>query len=228
MHKPLPGLDKAADTIRKAVAGGADAFLVPAGTAVAAIDAFGDAGVILSVNTTYPAVEKQVEAALAIGADGIKCMLYPFSTNPADDLTGPVGYLAAEARKVGMPFMVEPVPGAWSGGPEMRTAETVAAGARIGAELGGTMIKTFYPGTPEGMQTVVNNTPVPVVILGGEKAGDDRELLATVKDAIDGGAHGVAMGRNIWQHENPERIVAAIVAIVHGGATVDQALKELK
>ena len=63
-------------------------------------------------------------------------MLHPFSTNPADDLTGPVGYLAAEARKVGMPFMVEPVPGV-AVGPEMRTAETVAAGARIGVELGG-------------------------------------------------------------------------------------------
>lgn len=227
MHKPLPGLDQPADTIRKVVAGGADALLVPAGTVASSIDAFGDAGIILSVNTTYPAVEKQVEAAVALGADGIKCMLYPFSTNPADDLTGQVGYLAQEARKAGMPFMVEPVPGAWTGGPEMRTAETVAAGARIGAELGGTMIKTFYPGTPEGMQQVVNNTPVPVVILGGEKADDERDLLATIKDAIDGGANGVAIGRNVWQHEDPQRIVAAIVAIVHGGATVDEALKEL-
>lgn len=228
MDKPLPGLDDAAATIRKAAAGGADAFLVPVGTAVAAIEAFGDAGVILSVNSASPALEKQVETALAIGADGIKCMLYPFAARPGEDLAGAVGFLAAEARRAGLPFMVEPIPGGWAAGPDMRTAEAVAAGARVAAELGATMVKTFYPGTPAGMRTVAGNTPVPVLVLGGEKAGDERALLTTVKEALDGGARGVAMGRNIWQHEDPRRMVAAVAAVVHGGATVEQALNELR
>ncbi|REJ31817.1 MAG: aldolase, partial [Bacillota bacterium] len=57
---------------------------------------------------------------------------------------------------------------------------------------------------------------------------DERALLTAVKEALDGGARGVAMGRNIWQHEDPRRMVAAVAAVVHGGATVEQALNELR
>jgi len=214
MDKPLPGLDDAAATIRKAAAGGADAFLVPVGTAVAAIEAFGDAGVILSVNSASPALEKQVETALAIGADGIKCMLYPFAARPGEDLAGAVGFLAAEARRAGLPFMVEPIPGGWAAGPDMRTAEAVAAGARVAAELGATMVKTFYPGTPAGMRTVAGNTPVPVLVLGGEEAG--RALVdPDVQPQPPLGVRGV-------QGERQRRVAGAGAEHGVGDAAADQ------
>ena len=60
--------------------------------------------------------------------------------------------------------------------------------------------------------------------LGGAKAGDERELLTKIKTAIDAGGAGVAMGRNIIQAEDPALITAAVVAVVHNGATVDEAL----
>lgn len=226
MREPMDGLMRVADTVRQVVAGGADAVLAPAGTAAAAVDALADTGLILSVNAAHPAVEKQVDTAVALGADGVKCMLYPFADGAASDLTGAVGLLAAHARQVGMPLMVEPIPGGWTAGADMRSADVVAAGARVAAELGATMVKTFYPGTPAGMRRVVDNALVPVVVLGGDKAGA-RELLTTVKDAVEGGASGVAIGRNIWQHEEPQRMVAAVCAVVHGGTTVDEALREL-
>lgn len=225
MPAPQPGLGDPTDLIREVIAGGADAVMMPAGSVVAAADAIGEAGLILSVNTSQPGLEKQLEAALQLGADAIKCMLYPWWEG--HEGTGEVAWLGAEARRWGMPFMVETVPGGFVAGPELRTPERVAAAARIGVELGATMIKTFYPGTPEGMKTVVDYTPVPVVILGGAKATDEKSLLASVKEAVDGGAHGVAIGRNIWQHPNPRRMAAAIAAIVHGGASVDEAYREL-
>jgi DhnA family fructose-bisphosphate aldolase class Ia len=124
-----------------------------------------------------------------------------------------------------MPLLVETVPGGFEAGPEMRTPEKIAAAARIGVEMGADFIKTFF--TTERFDVVTHNVPVPIVILGGEKAASERDLLESVKKAMDAGAKGVAIGRNIWQHAHPDRITAAIAAIVHGNATVEQALKEL-
>ena len=225
MPAPQPGLGDPAKLIREVVAGGADAVMMPAGSAAAAVDAVGEAGLVLSVNTAQPGLEKQLEAAIQLGADAIKCMLYPWKEEA--DGTGETSWLGAEARRWGMPLMVETVPGGFEAGAEFRTPERIAAGARIGVELGATMIKTFYPGTPEGMRAVIEYTPVPVVILGGQKAEDEKALLRSIKEAVDGGAHGVAIGRNIWQHPDPRRMAAAIALIVHGGAGVDEAYREL-
>jgi DhnA family fructose-bisphosphate aldolase class Ia len=151
-------------------------------------------------------------------------MMYPWKANEPDSLAN-VARLAAECRKWGMPLLVETVPGGFEAGPEMRTPEKIAAAARIGVEMGADFIKTFF--TTERFDVVTHNVPVPIVILGGEKAASERDLLESVKKAMDAGAKGVAIGRNIWQHAHPDRITAAIAAIVHGNATVEQALKEL-
>ena len=107
-------------------------------------------------------------------------------------------------------------------------ADEVAVAVRVAAEAGADVIKTAYPGTVEGFRKVVSVSPVPVVILGGAKTKDERDLLTMVKDAIDAGGAGVAMGRNIWKYSDPAKIVRAITGIIHDGKTVDEALEELK
>jgi class I fructose-bisphosphate aldolase len=66
-----------------------------------------------------------------------------------------------------------------------------------------------------------------VVIAGGGKRGTDQDILEMVKGAIVAGGSGVSIGRNVFQHRNPSRIVRAICKIVHDGWTVKEALKEL-
>ena len=56
---------------------------------------------------------------------------------------------------------------------------------------------------------------VPVVIAGGEKMGNDEDILEMVKGAMAAGAAGVSIGRNVFQHKDPEKIVQAISKIVH-------------
>lgn len=58
--------------------------------------------------------------------------------------------------------------------------------------------------------------------------GDDRALLTMVRNALDAGAVGIAIGRNVWQHRTPQRIAAALEAVVHDDASVDSALLLLK
>ncbi len=67
----------------------------------------------------------------------------------------------------------------------------------------------------------------PVVILGGPSRGDDRGVLQDIRNAMDAGAVGITIGRNIWANEQPARMVAALSAIVHQDAPVDVAMREL-
>jgi DhnA family fructose-bisphosphate aldolase class Ia len=126
-----------------------------------------------------------------------------------------------------LPYLIETIPGTFAAGPDMRTPEKIAAAARIGAECGADFIKTFYTGSPETFRVVLDNATLPVVVLGGERANNDREVVAQIYSAMQAGANGVAVGRNIWGHAAPAKMTAAIVAIVHNNASVDEALRVL-
>ncbi len=68
----------------------------------------------------------------------------------------------------------------------------------------------------------------PVVVLGGEKVKDERDMLQAIADALECGATGVAIGRNVWQHSNPGGVCRALVELVHGSGRIEKALKEIK
>jgi DhnA family fructose-bisphosphate aldolase class Ia len=123
-----------------------------------------------------------------------------------------------DARRIDLPVLAEMVPGGFDG--PAPTVDQIALSARIGAELGADLIKTPFC---HGFEQVVRSTFVPVVILGGSKKGSQREMLGHVHASIQAGGAGVAIGRNVFQAADPEAMTAALVAIVHGGADVDQA-----
>jgi fructose-bisphosphate aldolase/2-amino-3,7-dideoxy-D-threo-hept-6-ulosonate synthase len=105
--------------------------------------------------------------------------------------------------------------------------EAVAHAARIGAELGADIIKTNYTGSIETFKQVTESCPVPVLIAGGPKCKSVDEILQTTNDALKAGAAGLSMGRNIFQWDNPALIVKALSAMVHKGASIEQAQKML-
>ena len=226
-NQPLPGLIRPQETIRQCVAHGADAIMTTLGTAQACQDQLGAAGLILTISSgERPAIDLAVDRALRMGADAVKVLVYPFRNNPEPTMLN-LTWLGAECAAWGMPLLTEPIPGGWEAGADMRTPEVLAAGARVCAEAGSDFVKTFATKDPSGFQIVADNCPVPVVVLGGAKTDDPRELLSQVKGVVDNGAAGVAIGRNIWGHPQPDRIVAALAAILHDNATVDEAVKEM-
>jgi class I fructose-bisphosphate aldolase len=93
----------------------------------------------------------------------------------------------------------------------------------VAAELGADIAKVPYTGSVDTFAKVVEGCPIPVVIAGGSKVSDEQ-TLEMIKGAMDAGAAGISMGRNVFQHENPELLVKAASAIVHGGATVEDAM----
>jgi DhnA family fructose-bisphosphate aldolase class Ia len=224
MSSFLPPLTPIASMVAECSNNGADAFLINYGMARHLGGSLGNAALIMTMSTNLsPAMERGVEQALTIGADAIKVLTYPFESTPEPSMLS-LGWLGAECGRWGMPLLAETIPGGWGGGPGMRTAEAVAAGARVAAAAGADFVKTFMVDEPEAFQQVTTETPVPVVILGGANTGNTEGLLRTVRSALDQGASGVAMGRNIWGADNPGRMVAAVAAVIHHDATVEDAM----
>ena len=120
--------------------------------------------------------------------------------------------------------MVESIPGGWPK-PDMRTPEKVAAAARVASETGADYVKTFYTGDKRSFKEVLENCSVPVLILGGPKIDTDLAILEMVHDAMDAGAAGITMVRNIWCHSNIEGITSALVKIIHNDASVESAYR---
>jgi class I fructose-bisphosphate aldolase len=107
-------------------------------------------------------------------------------------------------------------------------AKVIAHAARLGAELGADIVKVSYTGSVESFRRVVSGCPVPVVIAGGPKMSSDQEILEMVKGAIEAGSAGVSIGRNVFQHRDPSRMVGAISLLVHENTSVDEALSFLQ
>ncbi|GGC15994.1 class I fructose-bisphosphate aldolase [Cellulomonas carbonis] len=157
-----------------------------------------------------------VEEAASLGADAV-VMFHTLGYRDKDawaDNLAAVGQVAEEARRVGLPLIVEAVPwGAEATDPRDRLE--VATAARIAAELGADAVKTEYVGSVEAMRTVVQSCPVPVFVLGGPQVGVD-ELLDFTRDGIAAGATGVIYGRNVWQRSDSADVSARLRQVVHG------------
>ena len=230
---PCEGFERPAETISAIVAGGPDAVLTSYGIAENFAAELSGVGLILrsdgsvsnlgspstgSVGQFFGAAE-----ALRVGADALAVTALPGSAAEADTLRN-LARTIGEAHRRGLPVMAEMVPGGFDSPPEMRGADAVSTAARLGAELGADFIKAPYC---EDYARVTSSTFVPVVILGGSK-GSEAATLANIRAALDAGAAGVAMGRNVFQSANPTAMTRAVVAVVHADASVEEALAILE
>ncbi|CAG0941198.1 fructose-bisphosphate aldolase, class I [Anaerolineae bacterium] len=230
---PKKGLERPEETIASVIAGGADAILTSYGIARRFARDLAHVGLIvradggatgLSITPGPGALTLSIEQALSVDADVIAISAFPGSSQEQASLEH-LAHAIDAARKWNLGVMAEMVPGGFDSPPELRTIQNIALAARVGAEMGADFIKCPY--APD-MENVTKTCFVPVVILGGAKRGAENEMLAEIKQAVDEGVAGVAIGRNIWQFENPTAMTRAVAAILHENATVEAAMKLLK
>lgn len=126
--------------------------------------------------------------------------------------------LVDEAEKFGMPVM-----GVTAVGKDMvRDARYFGLASRICAENGASIVKTYYT---EGFENVVACCPVPIVIAGGKKL-PELEALELCYKAIQCGAAGVDMGRNVFQSEDPVAMIQAVGGVVHDGLSPEEGFEK--
>lgn len=150
-----------------------------------------------------------MEDALRLNVSAVAVQVFiggEYETQSVHNLTR----LVDAGMKVGMPVL-----GVTAVGKEMaRDAKYMGLASRICAELGAAFVKTYY--VPEDFETVTSACPVPIVIAGGKKL-PELEALTMAANALQAGAAGVDMGRNIFQSDAPVAMLQAVRKVVHEG-----------
>ncbi len=159
-----------------------------------------------------------MEEALRLNVSAVALSIFVGTEHEKQTLLG-LADLASEGERYGMPVLAVTAVGKEL---EKRDARFLSLCCRIAAELGAHFVKTYYC---DGFEKVVEGCPVPIVIAGGPKLETFRDTLRLVRDAIDRGAVGVDMGRNIWQSDHPIAAIKAVRAVVHKKASVDEAME---
>lgn len=229
-----PYLNNPEKIIKEGKANGVDAFITTYGMAKEYGSAFGQSGVIVRADggtsqMGAPSFSKKMistEDIIKLGADGAVTMGFPGADQEVQSLAGNLMSLIREADEWNMLLCAEMLPYGWDG--KTWTTESLSFACRIASEYGADFIKTQYTGDKESFKALVDACYQPVIILGGPGDGSERALLNNIKESLEAGGKGVAIGRSIWKHKNPGSYCRAIAKIVHEGASVESALKELE
>jgi 3-hydroxy-5-phosphonooxypentane-2,4-dione thiolase len=171
---------------------------------------------IIGESLTNEAITTSMEDAVRLNVAAVALSIFVGSAHEHQTLTN-LGRLVNEAEAYGIPVLAVTAVGKEL---EKRDARYLGLACRIAAELGAHIVKTYYC---EDFEKVVKGCPVPLVVAGGPKLETELDAFELARDAIQEGAVGVDMGRNIWQSEHPVPMIKAIREIVHKGASVREA-----
>ncbi|MGC9176037.1 MAG: class I fructose-bisphosphate aldolase [Thermoplasmata archaeon] len=202
----VKGLEHMDELIKTVIENNIDAVLINEGILIKYHETIrAKVPVILNV----PLEQGFAEYALKLGADAIKTTYFGPVPIPLE-IANKMRIVAKESNVFGIPYLNEYIP--LDENNKISTdVDLVARAARAAAEYGADIVKTSYA---ENFKYVTESCPVPVIIAGGDpKFGDIRKIL---EDVIKSGGAGGAIGRSIFQSDNPGKTVRDLVKIVHG------------
>ncbi|MUW14507.1 aldolase [Halorubrum sp. CBA1125] len=168
------------------------------------------------------AVNCTAEYAAGIGADAIGFTVYGGSNHEVE-MAEEFREAQEGAREHDMGVVMWSYPRG-QGVKNDTSSGTVSYAARLGLELGADVVKVKYPGSAEAMGEAVRMAGPTKVVMSGGTMRDDEAFLRNVANAIDAGARGLAVGRNVFQRDDPERILDALEAVVFDEADPAAAL----
>jgi len=225
----IEGLTNMTEVITDVAKGGANAIILHKGMVKAGHRKHGkDIGLIvhLSGSTSMnpdpndKVIVCTVEEAVALGADAVSIHVNLGAPNESRMIES-AGEISKACTRWGIPLLVMIYPRGKN--VDGTSPQAIGHCVRVAEELGADIIKTNYPGDPESYRKIVSACSVPVMIAGGEKAGD-RETLKIIADSVKAGGAGVCMGRNAFQRKNTTRFGEAISRVVHKNLDPDEAM----
>ncbi|MFL6460860.1 MAG: 3-hydroxy-5-phosphonooxypentane-2,4-dione thiolase [Nitrososphaeraceae archaeon] len=170
---------------------------------------------IIGEDLSNETITTSVEEAIRLNATCLALSIFVGSKYEHQTLSN-LAKLVDEGERYGIPVLA-----VTAVGKEMaRDARYLSLSCRIAAELGAHIVKTYYC---ENFEKVVEGCPIPVIIAGGKKLPKEVDALELAYNAVQHGAAGVDMGRNIWQSDYPVEMIKAVRAIVHENLNVHEA-----
>jgi 3-hydroxy-5-phosphonooxypentane-2,4-dione thiolase len=220
---PTEGLEIPCRTIQPLLSH-ADSLMITRGVLRTSVNPNTDVPIVLRVSggssiigedLSNESITTSIEDAIKLNATCLALSIFVASKYEHQTLTA-LSKLVDEGEKYGIPVLA-----VTAVGKEMaRDARYLGLACRIAAELGAHVVKTYYC---ENFERVVEGCPVPVVIAGGKKLSKEIDALELAYNAIEHGAVGVDMGRNIWQSDHPVAMIKAVRAIVHKNSDAEGA-----
>lgn len=219
---PTTGLEVPRKTIEPLIPY-ADCLMLTRGVLRTSVDASADIPIVLRVSggtsivgqsLANEGITASMDEAVRLNVSGVALSIFVGSEYEKQTLLN-LAKLVDEGERYGIPVLAVTAVGKEMG----RDARYLSLACRIAAELGAHFVKTYYC---EEFEKVVGGCPVPLVIAGGKKI-PERDALQLTFNAIQEGATGVDMGRNIFQSEAPVAMIRAVRQIVHENATADEA-----
>ena len=211
---PVQGINRPRTIVEAVIAGGANALLFSPGfyRRVAPVVP-PSVGIVLRVSLTAGLSAEgyqetpiaSLETALRMDADALAVSVF-FGRSGDIEIYRWLASLIDSAARYDMPVVAEMMPP----GDKFYEAEAIAHAARIGMEIGADIIKTNYCGDVETFKDITASAPVPIIVAGGPGKGSDSDTINLVHDVVAGGAAGVAIGRRVWQSEDPQAVTAGI------------------
>jgi 3-hydroxy-5-phosphonooxypentane-2,4-dione thiolase len=202
----------------------ADSLMITRGVLRTSVNPSTDVPIVLRVSggssvigedLSNETVTASIDDAIRLNATCLALSIFVGSKYEHQTLSS-LAKLVDEGEKYGIPILA-----VTAVGKEMvRDARYLGLACRIAAEFGAHVVKTYYC---ENFEKVVEGCPVPVIIAGGKKLSKEVDALELAYNAVEQGASGVDMGRNIWQSDCPVAMIKAVRAIVHNDSDVNEA-----
>ena len=231
----LPGLERPQAMVEAASKGGANCIFLAPGLIDSLADVLAQTSLGVAVKATATAsrggtpyqevITASVERALQLGADAVVALI-PFAPENEPAVIALTAELGEACGRLNVPFIAEAeYPNSYYGTEDFAGAWGVPylkRSARLCAELGADIVKSNWTGSGESFAEIVEAASVPVVVAGGSRVSD-LDLLENLVAAREAGAIGCSVGRNIFQHPQPERMTRAIAAVFKEGADAHDA-----
>ena len=205
----------------------ADALMLTRGILRTSVDSQASVPVVLRVSGGTSIIGKDLaneeittsmEEAVRLNASAVAISIFVGTDYEHQTLTN-LARLVDKGMEMGIPVLAVTAVGKELG---KRDVRFLSLSCRIAAELGASFVKTYYC---DQFEKVVESCPVPLVIAGGPKLETELDALRLAHEAVEKGAAGVDMGRNIWQSEFPVAMIKGVRAVVHDKLSPEDALE---
>lgn len=179
----------------------------------------GGTSILNETNLLHEGIVVDIEDAIRLNVSGVAFSILVGQHFERDTILGMTEYID-ECERYGIPLLAVTAVGKGLG----KDAKYLSLASRMAAELGAHLVKTYYC---KDFERVIDTCPVPIVIAGGKKM-PEQEALQMAYDALQAGAIGVDMGRNVFQSSNPVSMIKAVSSIVHDKYTSKEAYNLFK